>query len=41
MVRVSQGKISTDLIKESLKGRNKLPDGIAPAQGLVLENIEF
>lgn len=41
LVKTAQGKIAPELIEEALVGRNELPDGIAPANGLFLEKIEY
>ena len=41
LVKISQREIDPDLLKEALDGKNKLKDGIAPANGLFLEKIEY
>jgi len=41
LVKTAQKKIDPELIEEALGGRNRIPDGIAPANGLFLEKIEY
>lgn len=41
LVRAGQGRISQEQIKESLESHPELPAGIAPAKGLILEEIIY
>lgn len=41
LVRVGQGKAIQDAIADSFEGINNLPSGIAPARGLILEEIIY
>lgn len=40
-VSLAQGKVSVDEVRHALKGRGKLPAGLAPAHGLTLVEVEY
>jgi tRNA pseudouridine38-40 synthase len=40
-VAASQGRCSVKEVELALKGRGKLPAGLAPANGLTLMNVEY
>lgn len=41
LVRTAQGRISLSAVKDSIEEQMELPAGIAPAKGLILEEINY